>query len=217
MMQTSLDSFGPRPTPLFFWGRRAWCYRSNAEAYVRDLHMLPSGDGIWPRLLACDSRFPRYDGWDLCFYQCRGDCRADKLIRRDGTVGEFLYPVDPADDTHDAFIREVPRVESAWVDGELLHYLLDNGTEWTQDIVEDSECPIHDTFPLDPSTYPEHFMIVALQKGIRDDDLMAMSDLAYRFQDEALTVEPMRAVWRTIPIVGIAPNLRTYGPYEVML
>ena len=70
---------------------RAWIYRTNAEAVVRDMGGLPSGAGLWPRIMPT-RKTGSWKEWDLHVWQCRGSGPFTKLIRTDGTTFDEFRP-----------------------------------------------------------------------------------------------------------------------------
>lgn len=183
-MQSSLDDFLARPIPVEGWAHErdgmGWIYRSNAEAVVHDLNRMPSGMGIWPRIMPHSTRGGhRDDGWDLDHWQCRGCGAITKQIRVDGTVRDFLRPIRPeyVDGKPVPETRIWHPLSSAHIDGDELILETEDGRLWSEIIVPDSECRNGDTHLYDPETDPEHFLIACLHAGIIGKELLEIADL----------------------------------------
>lgn len=211
-MQSSLDDFLTRPIPVEGWMHeydgRGWIYRSNAEAMVHDLNAMPSGMGIWSRMMACRGRFG-YDGWDLEFFQCRGCGSVIKLIRVDGMVRDFLSPfrfecVD-GKPIHGCMDR-LP-LASARIEGDELILGTEDGRAWSEIIIPDSECHPSDVHRFDPENDPEHFLMACLRAGIVGEELMPIADLPYRFSVTSPVRPEMDTVFRLSGIIGIVPAM----------
>lgn len=125
MRQLTLLDFRPRAIPctsrMHEHDGRGWIYRSNAEAVVHDLDAMPSGMGIWPRMVGCRGRH-RCDGWDIMHFQCRGCGKIEKLIRLDGVAADFIrpnrYEVVNGQPTPESELKL--RISSAHIDGDEL-------------------------------------------------------------------------------------------------
>ena len=211
MRQATLFDFTSRPIPVEGWMHerdgRGWIYRSNAEAVVHDLNRMPSGMGIWPRILQCKGY--GYDGWDLHHYQCRGSGSITKLIRTDGTVRDFLSPfrfecVDgkPAHGCMDRYPLASARIE----DDELV-MVTEDGRTWSEMIVPDSECPRLDVHPFDPEGDPEHFLIACLHAGLTGSELVPIAELPYSFAATSPLRPEMDTVMRLSREIGIVPRM----------
>lgn len=200
MRQASLFDFGSRPVRVMWYDDWASEARSNAEAIVSDLHRLPSGKGIWPRLVKCEGR-TRPPGWDWEFYQCRGGGRVVKYIRKDGTVLDAVEPVDGTDASHP--------IADAWIDGDTLHLLTEDGTVWVERVYPDSEIRRKsDRHPFAPDIYPEHFQIACLNAGIGGEAVWRMNSLPYYWESVNPVYNPcMDDVDAAVPVVGIVPRM----------
>lgn len=211
-MQSSLDDFLTRPIPVEGWmheyGGRGWIYRSNAEAVVHDLNAMPSGMGIWPRMMDCRGKFG-CDGWDLEFFQCRGSGAIRKMISADGKVQDQLRPFrivyekgKPIPGSTDRF----PRV-SARIEGDELILWTEDGRMWSEMIVPDSDCDPIDVHRFDPENDPEHFLMACLRAGIVGEELIPIAGLPYRFSVTSPVRPEMDTVFRLSGMIGIVPAM----------
>lgn len=200
--QATLFDFAPKAIPvkaMFPVDRhphRTIC-RSNAEAVVKDLGRMPSGAGIWPSLHVNTN--PEWnDGCDITAGQYRNDGGFLKHIWADGRVKDVIR-ID----------HEWMEVSEAWIDGDVLHIVTaSDGLERTVDVFEDSECGRTDIHGFRPADVVEHFVMLALSKGLRGDDVMTMARItSYRFETVWPLSEAMDVVWRTIPLTGVVPML----------
>lgn len=213
-MQTSLDNFLARPIPVEGWAHErdgmGWIYRSNAEAVVHDLNRMPSGMGIWPRIMPHSTRGGhRDDGWDLDHWQCRGGGAITKQIRVDGTVRDFLRPIRPeyVDGKPVPETRIRHPLSSAHIDGDELILETEDGRLWSEIIVPDSECRNGDVHLYDPEDDPEHFLIACLHAGITGGELLEIADLPCRFDIISPFIPAMDTVMRLSERIGVIPRM----------
>ena len=198
--QATLFDFAPKALPIkaspFDHHPHRRICRSNAEAVVKDLGKMPSGAGIWPSLHVNDR--PEWnDGCDLTSGQYRDSGGIRKEIWVDGRVKDVVEP-------DDGWMG----IDRAWIDGDTLHIVTSDGIERTLDIFEDSECRRSDIHPFDPATHPEHYVILALSKGLRGEDVMKMASThCYDFDTVWPLSEAMDVIWRSIPLTGVVPKL----------
>lgn len=183
MRQCTLSEFSPRIIPAEGWKHehtdgRAWIYRTNAEAVVKDIGRMPSGAGLWPRIMPTRRR-GAWESWDLHAWQCRGPGPFTKLINTDGALFDEFRPYRTECVNGKPTERSMTRLEavSAYIDGDLLITETRDGGQWSVDIVEDSECEPHDIHPFDPVNVPEHFLILCLSRGITGKELMDLTDM----------------------------------------
>lgn len=216
--QLTLMDFRPSSIMCEGWAHeydgKGWIYRSNAEAVVHDLNSMPSGMGIWPRILKCQGRFGYDEGWDLHHYQCRGNGSIQKLIRSNGDVQDLLHPFrvvydhgKPVPGCTDRF-----PISAAYIDGDELMMETVDGRLWSEMIVPDSDCDHIDIHPYDPENDPEHFLIACLHAGCTGKDLLSITGLPCRFELIHPFRSEMDAVFRLSEKVGIVPRLPQIVP-----
>lgn len=214
MRQLTLLDFRPRAIPCTSWMHehdgRGWIYRSNAEAVVHDLNAMPSGMGIWPRMMGCRGRH-RCDGWDVMHFQCRGCGKIEKLIRLDGVAADFIrpnrYEVVNGQPTPESELKL--RISSAYIDGDELMLETEDGRLWSEIIIPDSECHPRDVWRYDPENDPEHFLIACLHAGCTGEELYPIADLPYRFEVISPYIPEMDTVFELSKRIGISPRLKT--------
>lgn len=217
MRQLTLFDFHPRAIPCTSWiheyGGRGWIYRSNAEAVVHDLNAMPSGMGIWPRMMGCRGHFG-CDGWDLCHFQCRGCGGIRKMIRMDGEVADFIRPnrFETVNGKPTPESQVELRIESATIDGDKFLVGTEDGRLWSEVIIPDSECCPMDVHRYDPENDPEHFLTACLHAGFTGEELYPIADLPYRFEVISSFRSEMATVFELSKCVGIVPRLRVTVP-----
>ena len=187
---------------------RAWIYRTNAEAVVRDMGGLPSGAGLWPRIMPT-RKTGSWKEWDLHVWQCRGSGPFTKLIRTDGTTFDEFRPYRVEYVNGKSTERSDVRLEavSAYIDGDLLITETREGGQWSVDIVEDTVCDPRDIHRFDPANDPEHYLILAMSKGLRGDAVMKMADLPCSFSIISPWHHGMDEVWASVPLTGVVPRM----------
>lgn len=208
LVQRSIFDYRAQAVPVTGWtiidgGKgRAEIYRSNAESFVEDLGRIPSGKGIWPRLIYAKMYGDEHLG-DMMYYQCRGKGSVTKYINLDGSVRDCV-----------TVGRESMDVYEAWIDACQLHLITSDGMERTVAIVEDDMCNTWDRQAFDPARYPEHFLLLAIQKGIRGKILKNLWTLPHSF-DLCNPLSPeIEAVWSMIPQVGVVPRM-SYNVHHI--
>lgn len=216
-MQSSLDDFLARPIPVEGWAHErderdgvGWIYRTNAEAVVHDLNRMPSGMGIWPRIMKHSSRSGRMeDGWDLDHWQCRGCGAITKQIRVDGTVRDYLRPTCPryVDGKSVPGTGDYLPLSAARIECDQLILETEDGRLWSEIIVPDSECRNGDVHLYDPENDPEHFLIACLHAGITGKELLEIADMPYRFEVTSPLRPEMNTVMRLSGEIGIVPRM----------
>ena len=201
--QATIFDFAPKALPIKGWahenGGRGWIYRSNAEASIKDLGKLPSGAGLWPRFMATPTgRWPGRE--DIRHWQQCGDGGIHKEIWYDGTVRDRLQIGYGTPD-------ECKRVGlcDAWIDGDTMHVIGDDGIERTLEVIEDSEASRYDVHPFDPARIPEHYLLLAMHNGLRGEMAKAMAHMPYDFSACAPTTEAMDAVYATYDLTHVIP------------
>lgn len=198
--QATLFDFAPKALPIkaspFDHHPHRTIYRTNAEAVVKDLGQMPSGAGIWPSLHANTN--PEWNGGcDITSGQYRGSGGILKRIWADGRVEDHIQ-------VEDGWMQ----ISETWIEGDLMHIVGVDGIERTLDIEEDSECRWWDVHPFDPADIVEHYAMLALSKGLRGDDIMAIARISsYCFDTVWPSSEAMDIVWSTIPLTGVVPKL----------
>ena len=214
MRQLTLLDFRPRAIPCTSWMHehdgRGWIYRSNAEAVVHDLNAMPSGMGIWPRMMGCRGQY-RCDGWDIRHFQCRGCGKIEKLIRVDGVVADFIRP------NRFETVNGQPTPESeanrprtaADIAGDGLVIRTEGARLWRGRIIPDAECPPRDVWRYDPENVPELFLIACLLAGCTGEELYPIADLPYRFEVISPYIPEMDTVFELSKRIGITPRLKT--------
>lgn len=201
--QATLFDFAPRAVPLKSWSHdhdhpHRWIYRTNAEAVVKDLGKMPSGDGLWPSL-HINTRPEWHSGCNITAGQYRGSGGIWKEIWVDGRVRDTVAMDDSL--TH-------WEIEQAWIENDTLHLVGVDGIERTLDVVEDSECDRCDIHPFDPARHPEDYIALALSKGVRGDDIITMLSIHSRNFDTVWPLsKAMDVVWSLIPVTGVVPKL----------
>lgn len=204
--QATLYDFTPRAVPVEAWGwdhdhPHRWLYRSNAEAVVKDLGKMPSGAGIWPRLMRnCQPSW--HWGCDFIADQYRQDGGIRKAIWADGRVVDCMRVRQD-----DNYGRDT-RIEQAWIEDDTLHIVGDDGIERYLDILDDSECDRADRTGFHPDTIVQHYGILALSKGVTGDAISAIVDLhSCRFETVWPRDPKVDLLWSTIPTTGVVPKL----------
>lgn len=216
--QLTLMDFHPTITICKGWaheyGGRGWIYRSNAEEVVHDLNTMPSGMGIWPRIMKCSGRFGYDEGWDLNHFQCRGSGGILKMIRSNGDVQDLLHPFVVEYDNGKPNLSTTERfpISSAYIDEDELVIETEDGRLWSEVIVPDSDCRSIDIHPFDPENDPEHFLIACLRAGCTGGDLVPLAELPCSFSIIHPFRPEMSTVFRLSEITGIIPRLRQTVP-----
>lgn len=201
--QACIYDFAPKALPIKGWphekGGRAWIYRANAEATIRDLGKLPSGDGLCPRFMATPKgRWP--GAGDVRHWQQCGNGGIMKEVWYDGTVKDVIAVHYGAPDEF-----ERTELRDAWIDGGLMHIVGGDGIERTVEIHEDCEIHRLDLNPFDPARNPEHYLLLAMLKGVRGDTAEAMADMPFSFAVCDPCGKAMDAVYSTYNLTHIVP------------
>lgn len=201
--QATLFDFSPKAVPIRGWSHdnegRAWIYRSNAKAVIRDLGKLPSGAGLCPRYMATPK--DRWQGvGDIRHWQQCGGGGITKHVWLDGTVEDrigiqFGIPSE---------CRAVELCE-AWIDGDLMHIVGGDGIERTLEVHEDSGIHRLDVHPFEPARYPEHYLMLAMLKGVRGDTARAMTSMPWTFDLCGPATRGMDEVYATYDLTRIVP------------
>lgn len=201
--QATLFDFAPKALPIKGWGHdndgRAWIYRSNAEAVIKDLGKLPSGAGLCPRLMATP-RGRWKDVGDLRHWQQRGGGGITKQIWVDGTVrDEIGIQYGIPSECKDTELCE------AWVDGDFMHTIGGDGIERTLEIHDDSGIHHLDINLFDPARDPEHYLMLAMLKGVRGEMVWTMSNMPYDFSICGPKTKGMDEVYETYDLTHVVP------------
>ena len=186
LVQSNIFDFKPRIVPrrdVSLLEKCNWtdsgyveAYRSDAEAYVRDLWQIPApGTCTNIRLLQNDyhndlvkghyyrsgegivEEYPFYS-----FIQRMGG-GLHKEIGDDVTEWVSFREYNPS--THD-YDGEIEPVDLAYIDGDILHIESTKGHAKEILIVDDDRCGKHDRAHWDPSLKTEHFLIECLRHGV---------------------------------------------------
>lgn len=186
MIQSTIYDFKPIPkvvSPTAHMVRSKWyesgfveVYRSDAQSYVDNLFKLPAPPTCTNiRLLASDYH---YTDSGLYFFRSGierdGDYPLYSFIQRfganvhkdigDGGIREWadLRELDPSTGK---YIGGYEEVDSAYIDGDILHFETVKGTVREFPIVDDDQCDRYERARWNPAENTEHFVIECLHHG----------------------------------------------------
>ena len=182
LAQTSIFDFKPLPvTPpsarwILGWmdeGHARVC-STDAAAMAHSVGEIPTS-GTWLRCLPIDKTAP-YNGWcldwDSAVWWHNSGIRYRKLVRYDGTVGDFLdpWPHSVKYDKESHRYNEAPWLEVLGIRmGEgVITFETEDG-EWSAEIKPDAEVSRWDRHPYRPTYDLEHFAIECHRHAIPKD------------------------------------------------
>ncbi len=173
LVQSSIFDFKPLPRkePTAEWilgwmgeGHAKVC-STDAAAMAHSVGQIPTS-GTWLRCLPID-KSASYNAWcrewDSEIWWHNSGIRYKKLVRYDGTVGDYLDPwphavkYDKATHKYNE-IEHLP-VDDIWMEDGLITFQTWPEGEWSAEIKPDAEVKWHDRHPYRPTYDLEHFAI----------------------------------------------------------
>jgi len=182
LVQSSIFDFKPLPVapPSARWilgwmdeGRARVC-STDAAAMARSVGEIPTS-GTWLRCLPIDKTAP-YNGWcldwDSTIWWHNSGIRYRKLVRFDGTVGDYLdpWPHSARFDESTHKYKDVPWLEVTGIrmGKGVMTFETEDG-EWSAEIRPDAEVGRWDRHPYRPTYDLEHFAIECHRHAIPKD------------------------------------------------
>lgn len=174
LVQSSIFDFKPRERPAqwltLMGGERRRLCRTDAEAFVRELGTIPTGQ-TWPRCMEIDhkSSYNRWCGWASARMWGHGGIGEQVLVDHHGRVEWTIdpYPYERYwKDGKQVRENEHGKIVAAEIEGDRLRLTVEGMGDWLAEIYPDEEVRRYDRHPYDPTRDMEHFAIECYRQGL---------------------------------------------------